>query len=215
MLCNDGRVNTVSEKLIVQAIFDEAGDTGTSQLSSRYMIVAGVVCGSLEPLRRVITRTRKGLGKKLRNIPELKARHSEAKITTHLLTQIVELDIEVCAAILDKRSTKTPDDTEEWYRRCYAEAVRLATIQHRQITVTMDNRYTKAVLRDKLTHYIVAHTQQTNAILSFVYADSLRERALQVADVVAWSFFQKYERGEAKFYELIKHKINGETLLVR
>ncbi len=30
-----------------------------------------------------------------------------------------------------------------------------------------------------------------------------------------WSFFQKYERDEEKFYELIKHKVNGETLLVR
>lgn len=205
----------MTEALIVQSVFDEAGDTGVSNQSSHYLIVAGVVCSSLEPLRRVITRTRKRLGKKLRNIPELKARHSEAKITTHLLTQIAELDLEVYAAILDKRAAKIPDDTEEWYRRCYAEAVRLATIQHSQITVTMDNRYTKAVLRDKLTQYIVTHAQRANTILSFVYADSLRERALQVADVVAWSFFQKYERGEEKFYGLIKHKVNGETLLVR
>lgn len=177
--------------------------------------MAGVVCDSLEPLRRVITRTRKGLGKKLSNIPELKARHSEAKITSRFLTYIADLDIEIYASVLDKRSVKTPEDTEEWYRRAYAEAVRLATTQHAQITVTMDNRYTKAALRDKLTQQIATQSQRSDTLLSFVYADSRRERALQVADVVAWSFFQKYERGEESFYDLIQHRIKGESLFVR
>lgn len=79
----------------------------------------------------------------------------------------------------------------------------------------MDNRYTKAALRDKLTQQIATQSQRSDTLLSFVYADSRRERALQVADVVAWSFFQKYERGEESFYDLIQHRIKGESLFVR
>ncbi len=64
-----------------QAVFDEAGDTGTSPHSSRYLVVAGIVGSDLMPLRRAVMRTRKSLGKKLRDIPELKAWHTPAKIS--------------------------------------------------------------------------------------------------------------------------------------
>ncbi|MBM4422466.1 MAG: DUF3800 domain-containing protein [Chloroflexi bacterium] len=203
------------QTLIVQSVFDEAGDTGSSGYSSRYLVVAGIVCASLEPLRRLVARTRKTLGKKLRNVPELKARHSTPRLTAQFLGRIAELDIEIFAAGLDKRAVPRPQDPEDWYRRAYAEAVRQALAHHEQITLTMDNRYTKAALRDKLVQFIAAYSQRSGTALTFVYADSHRERARQAADAVAWSFFQKYERGDESFYRLIAGKVKGEILLLQ
>ncbi len=200
---------------MAQSAFDEAGDTGLANRSSRHLVVAGIVCASLEPLRRAAAQARKSFGKQLRDIPELKGQHSTAKLTAKFLARIAVLDVEIYAAVLDKHSAKLPDDTEDWYRRTYAEAVRQALARHDHIVVTMDNRYTKAALRDKLTLFVAAHAQRAGSSLSFVYADSQREKALQAADAVAWSIYQKYERGDDTFYRLIEEKVVGETLLLR
>jgi hypothetical protein len=211
----DGVELSVTQASIVQAAFDETGDTGVGPHSSRYLAVAGIVCPSLEPLRKAVMRTRKAWGKELRNIPELKAWHTLPKITTQFLTRIAALDVEICAAILDKRSARQPDDTEDWYRLVYAQAVQQAMPRHAQVTVTMDKRYTKPSLRDKLVQFIVATAQRPGATLSFVYADSQQERALQAADAVAWSIFQKYEHEDETFYRLIESKIVGKALLLK
>jgi len=165
----------MTESLIVQAVFDETGDTGIGSHSSRYLAVAGIVCTNLDLLRKTVTRTRKSLGKELRNIPELKAWHTPPKVTARFLARIAALDVEIYAAILDKHSSPIPDDAEDWYRRIYAEAVRQALARHAQVTVTMDKRYTKPSLRDELVQAIVAGAQRPGTTLSFVYADSQQE----------------------------------------
>ena len=45
------------------------------------------------------------------------------------------------------------------------------------------------------------------------YEDAAKE--LQAVDAVAWAFFQKYERGEARFYDVIASKVIAEELIER
>ncbi len=205
----------MTESLIVQAAFDEAGDTGIGARASRYLVVAGIACANLEPLRKAVMRTRKSLGKDLRTLPELKAWHTPAKITIQLLQRLAGLEIEIYAAILDKHSAKQPEEAEDWYRQVYTEAVRQALTHHPYVTVTMDKRYTKVALQDRLVQAVVAGSQRPDATLSFVQADSQQEQALQAADAIAWSIFRKYEREDDTFYSLIEGKLRGEILLLR
>jgi len=201
--------------LFVQSVFDETGDTGVGPRSSRFLVVAGLVCSNLEPLRKAVTQTRKSLGKRLRDIPEIKAWHTPPEITAQLLKRLAALEIEIDAAVLDKQGARRPEDAEDWYRQVCTEAVRQATARYTRVSVTLDKRYTKAALQDKLIETIVAGAQQRGATLSFVYVDSQRERALQAADAVAWGIYQKYERKEERFYNLITKRITGEILLRR
>jgi len=203
------------EAQFVQSVFDETGDTGRGPRSSRHLVVAGIACSNLEPLRKTVARTRKSLGKELRDIPELKAWHTPPKLTAKFLARIAALDIEIYAAILDKRAAPAPADAEDWYRQVYAEVVRQAAARHARIVITMDKRYTNTALRDQLVQFILAGAQTPGVSLSFVHADSQHEKALQAADAVAWSIFQKYEREDETFYNLIAEKISGEVLLLR
>ena len=91
-------------------------------------------------------RTRKSLGKKLQDIPELKAWHTPAKIITGFLTRLAELDIQVYAVILDKHSAKQPADAEGGYRRVYVEAIKQVVADHPRSSIVMDQRYTKSSL---------------------------------------------------------------------
>jgi hypothetical protein len=205
----------LDEALIVHGVFDEAGDTGASPGSSRYLVVAGIVCSNLEPLRRIVAKTRKSLNKELRQIPELKAWHSPPKVVRQILNRLIALDVEIYAAILDKHSAKPTPDPEDWYRQVFAECVRLVIAYHPRLIVTLDRRYTKAGLRDELLRSIVSGAQLAGTTLSFVVADSRNEKALQITDMVAWSVFQKYARGEMGFFALIEEKVKGEVVLLR
>ena len=40
-----------------------------------------------------------------------------------------------------------------------------------------------------------------------------RLKELQAADAVAWAIFQKYERGDSRFYDVIESKIADETVI--
>jgi hypothetical protein len=199
----------------MRAVFDEAGDTGQKPGSTRYLVVAGIACENLEPLRRVAAWTRKTLHKDLRQIPEIKARHTPAKVISKMLNRVAAMDIEIYATSLDKGAAKPPLDSEDWYRTAYSETIRQVLKHHAQVIVTMDQRYTQTPLRDKLVNAIVATAQRPGTTLSFIMTDSQGERALQVADVIAWSVFQKYERENEEFYRLIEHKISGEVMLLR
>ena len=203
----------MSDMVLMQGVFDEAGDTGHSARSSRYLVVAGIVCSNLEPLRRVVTRTRKSFGKELREIPEIKAWHTPPNLILQMLNRLAQLDIQIYAAILDKQAARVPDDLENWYRATCAECMRLVLAQHPRVILTMDRRYTKASLADELTNAIV-NAQPAGTTLTFVNADSRKERALQAADVVAWSVFQKYTHGDETYYRVIEGKRAGETLVV-
>ena len=205
----------MSEAVIARAVFDEAGDTGQKTGSTRFLVVAGIVCENLEPLRRVVAWTRRSLHKDLRQIAEIKARHTPAKVIGKMLNRLAALDIEIYAAILDKRAMKAPVDSEDWYRTVYGEAIRQVLNRHPQVVVMMDQRYTKATLRDKLVNSIVAIVQRPGTALSFMMADSQGEKAIQIADVVAWSILQKYEREDERFYKVIERRMAGEVILLR
>ena len=201
--------------LIVQGAFDESGDTGTGPRASRYLVVAGIVCPSLDLLRRAVLRTRKAFGKDLRQIPELKAWHMPPQITAKFLARLAALDVEFYAAIVDKHAARPADDPEDWYRLVFTEVVRQALARHTHLVITLDKRYTQPRLRDELTQAIVAGAQTPGTTLSFVHADSWHEHALQAADAVAWGIFQKYEREDDAFYGLIEEKMMGEVVLLR
>jgi len=200
---------------LAQVVFDEAGDTGASPRSSRYLVIAGIACSDLMSLRRAVMRTRKSLGKKLQDIPELKARHTPAKIITGFLIRLAELDIQVYAVILDKHSAKQPADAESGYRRVYVEAIKQVVADHPRSSIVMDQRYTKSSLREKLVNTILIGASSPDVALSLVFADSQQEPALQAADAVVWSIFQKYERGDATFYNIVATRIEKEILLLK
>ncbi len=45
------------------------------------------------------------------------------------------------------------------------------------------------------------------------YEASESEKAIQVADAIAWAIFQRYERGNETFYRLIQEKIILEEMV--
>jgi hypothetical protein len=202
----------------VWAFVDETGDVGHAPGSSRYLIVAVVLARNPRPLRKVVVKTRKHLRKKLKNIPELKAKRTPQKIVARLLQYVVELDVEIVTVILDKRTTPACSEPEDWYRLVCAEAVWPCFEKYGWLYLVLDRRYTDKERREKLNHSILARTLHLSQgprayMVEIEHSDSAQEKGVQVADAVAWSIGQKYEWGNGRLYEIIKDKIIVEKVL--
>ncbi len=202
------------ENALVHAVLDEAGDTGYKAGSPHYLIVAAIVCENLEPLRKIVARTRKTLPPRWRTVAELKASHFPDHIVLRMLHQLAALDIEIFVTALEKKSRKPPADPEELYRNGFGECVNRILAHHRQLIATIDRRYPKnSSNQEKLARVITG--QGRAATLTLIMADSEQEKAMQLADAVAWSMFQKYAREEIRFARVIEEKIKEEIVIVK
>ncbi len=202
----------------VWAFADETGDVGSAPSSSRYLIVAVILTRCPRSLRRATVQTRKHLRKKLKNIPELKAKRAPLEVTARFLRYIAKLDVEIVAIILDKRSIWVGPDTEDRYRLVCAEAIRHCFERHSWLKLILDRRYTNIALREKLEEAIMNRAFSTlgegeRRIISIEHSDSATEKGIQAADAVAWSLGQKYERCEDELYRIIQDKIIVEEIL--
>jgi len=113
-------------------------------------------------LRRITVQVRKGLGKKLKQIPELKAYHTPETVIERLLRKLVQQDVEIIAVVWRKDSSIHPTDP---------------------------------------------------TVLVLQQVESRQEKALQIADAVAWSIFQKYERGNETFRAILGERIIHEEII--
>ena len=191
---------------------DEAGDVGWGERSSRYLVVAIVLTDDPQRLRRTAARIRKGLRKKLKQIPELKAYHTPKSVVTRLLRKVAGQDVEIVAVVWRKEEGTKPGDPEEGYRHLCALAVRRCVERYPHLSLVLDRRYTNPGLRDSLVRKITGNIGSSTVVV-LQQSESRREKALQVADAVAWGIFQKYERGDETFYEIVREKIVVEEVV--
>jgi hypothetical protein len=153
------------------------------------------------------------LGKKLKQIPEFKAKHTPKRITAKLLRRVVEAEAEIVAVILDKQQVSQPEDPEDWHRGLCTQVIQQCLTRHPTLHLVADQRYANPILRQRLVEAIVGGITQQHAIFSFEHADSRQEKAIQAADAVAWALFQKYEWGNDDLYKIIEGKIVVEKMV--
>lgn len=183
---------------------DEAGDVGLTSGATSTVIVVVVVVAHPERVRKAVTKTRKSLGRSLRLLPELKASALDPRLTSKLLTHAVKIGFDAVAVVIDKRIVPIPEDPEDLYRRACVRAVQEVLTRFGPLTLTIDRRYTTEKLRIRLNRMIETGIEGTTQLLSITHVESQQERVLQIADAIAWSLLQKYERGDVTFWEIIQ-----------
>jgi len=194
-------------------IVEEAGDVGFSAGSSRYFLVIVLVTDDIVALRRAVTRTRKQLRRKLKNIPEFKAFKTAPRVIRRLLTNALASDWSVIASIVDKSLLKRQDDSEELYRRVAVAAIQRATREGGTFSAVFDKRYTNWRQWQQLTDALSAALELPERLmLTIRQEESEKEKAIQVADAIAWALFQKYEREDEGMYQLIRERIAVEEM---
>jgi hypothetical protein len=195
---------------IYHAFVDESGSTAPTE-ASQMLVVA--VLGTEEPVEtsRVIHRIQKKDGHSL-PIGELKARKLKPTTIKKVLEKLAQTPVQIVAVIVDPYILlHPPKDPEDIYRWAVSRAVYHLVERFPSVEIVLDRRYTKELLRfelEKAIRQAIIHIPEQFVLIR--QEDSSQRKELQAVDCVAWAFFQKYEKHDCQYYDLIAQRVIKE-----
>jgi len=107
-----------------------------------------------------------------------------------------------------------PQDPEDIYRWAVSRAVYHVVERYPGVEIILDRRYTKEALRfelEKAIRQAIIDIPQQYVLIR--QDDSSQREELQAVDFVAWAFFQKYEKNDSHYYDLISSLVIKEEWL--
>lgn len=193
---------------------DESGDLGLNPSvkgTSRYFVLSALLCRHKRPIEKLVNKTRRGLGKKLRYVSELHATDLPAQACFSFCKQLAEKDVTLMAGCMDKNGrTYGRVNKHTLYNSLVASFLAdcLKGYKKEGPIVILSRRETSWILTDRLIQKIrnelLAQGVSTNEIL--VKSPS-QEKALQAADIVSWAVFQSQEFGDTRFVKALSSVI--------
>jgi hypothetical protein len=200
---------------------DESGDLGFSGRSSSYFVICALATRNAASVRRAVKKVRqRALGKSLRSVPELKFSASSTHLRESVLRALSRLDIElwyVCLRKGEHAPELPPLDTIYGHLAGFLVET-IARTKNRSIFLIMDRFLSKKAI-ERFNEGLAE--KGSTAVWQFrklpidfkiEHVDSQSEPCLQAADFVAGAIFTKYERGDSKFYDIIKSRITEEII---
>ena len=201
-------------EILHYAFLDESGGVALFVPNERFLVIAVLVTRKSRSLELVIKRACKRFGASLAS-GEMKAAHSAGKTVRWILAATARQDVEIVAVVVDKRRiVKLQRDPEGLYREAAARAIRLCVERWPRLDVTMDRRYTHEHLRHRLEWHIreeIADIKGQAVVIRQM--DSVRVKGLQAVDFVAWALWQKYQRGNDSYYQIVKDRVVVEEII--
>jgi len=211
---NFRKIETLDEKINF-VYLDESGDLGFSKGSSKYFVICFIAMDSKTNLmleRKIKTIKQK---RKLRRSVEIKASDSSNSLRMNVLSEICTLPIKIYSITTNKQGVyeNLRENTNILYNYItnlilipYIEQEKIDNI--RIIADLRINRISKGMRFGNYLKYKIFYEKgPCNKKLDIKYLDSFSSNALQAVDYVAFAFFRKYERGQNKYYEILKERI--------
>ena len=194
------------------AFIDESGTVSVAT-GSHFLVVAVLSADRPREIELSVRRALKKYGRSLTS-GELKAARASQAANLRMLRTIAEHDVSIVAVIVDQQAiARPPQDSEAIYRRAVARAVHHLVERFPWIEICLDRRYTNENLRFALERHIRQGIVDLPQKLVLILQQSSHTRKeLQAADAVAWAFFQKYERGDTRFFDIIAPNVIVEEL---
>lgn len=212
---------------------DESGDLGFSKKSTKFFIIAYIVSKEPYPslrikMKRLLKKLhRRGKYSFLRN--ELKFSRMNDYCRKAVLEEISQSDFELGVVVVEKKHVKKElrQDLKILYNWLLVHHIMSALLPRllakQKINIIFDKSLSKRRIRD-FNEYLIAKASYLsyrvgNEIpLERIYSqhiDSKKDPCLQAADAVAGAYFQKYEKGNSQYVEIIEDKITSFTYLWR
>ena len=200
--------------------FDESGDLGldlSKSGTSRIFSIAMLIIPDKRPITSLVKKIFSSLPKaaRRRNSGMLHAYYEKASTVERLLRILATKEVLIASMRLDKRNTLITCNPNDLYDH---------------LVVTLINRlFADAIINDKDTITVVASRRNTSKTFNTHFSDGVinskhgsvmivnirkphDDKCLQAADFVSWALWQKYEKGNERFANLLSDKIVREYL---
>ena len=196
------------------AFIDESGTVGVPT-GTHFLVVAALSASQPREIELPVRRALKKFGRSLSR-GEIKAADFEESAIDRFLKEIVKKDVSILAAIVNQNVIETPPKAmEEIYRKTVARTIYRLVERWPRINVCLDQRYTNKHQRFALEERIRETIQDLpQKIVLIRQENSVNRKELQAVDAVSWAFFQKYERGDCRFYDIIAPKVIWEEVIM-
>ena len=196
------------------AFIDESGTVDVPK-GTHFLVVAVLSARQPREIELPVRRALKKFGPSLSR-GEIKAANFEEPAVARFLQEIVKQDVSILATIVNQNAIQTPPKKmEEIYRKTVARTIYRLVERWPRINVCLDQRYTNKHQRFDLEQRIRETIQDLpQKIVLIRQENSVNRKGLQAVDAVSWAFFQKYERGDCRFYDIIAPKVIWEEVIM-
>ena len=187
---------------MVKYIFiDESGDLGLNPRSSKYLVFAALIIDEPKKLDRIIKNMRRNkFRRELRGVSEIRANSSSDEVRLHLLKQLEQTEGRVVYMILEKRRLNSgylQKNKDKLYNFVAGKVAKNINRVDSEIIVRIDKSKGKQLLRQDFNRYFERSLNEINIHdVKIYHSDSASWSGLQIADMLAWSCFQRYEYGK-------------------
>jgi len=201
---------------------DESGDLGFSERSSRWFVLTIVLTNNHRKVEKSIKKVHRGLKKKFKKVKELHAYHVDSVSRKRVLRNLSEIeDLQIHCIILNKKKVHVDLKNQKNYLYNFTANILLDRLYGKsnfknddQILIYIDQRETNKFLKKNFEDYLNSCLSKKGGNgFKIRIKPSHTEKCLQAVDFISWAIFRKYERSDYEFYEIIKNKIIGESLL--
>ncbi len=205
---------------------DESGDLGFNTAligSSRFFIIGLLVCENLSTLQVVRLAIKNTLKQKINHKAktpksELKGKELRFTVMEYFFKQINELsDLKFYTAIINKHNYLPIADKHRVYNKLVSAILKHVIFPSNiKYVHFMADQCKQGKDVKEFNFCIKEHLQAILPLKTFVTIEHLRsetEKALQATDLFAYSIYRKYEKGDLRWFNLIKEKIKEEIII--
>jgi len=201
----------------LEIFLDECGDLGINkERSSKYLVIAATALPETESFIRIIKKAHRKLGVRGKLSTEFKFNTSSLPIRKLFLESIAQVDCWIVWIAFEKQKLK--DQLLAAKNEVYLDACMkvisniLRYSPSRYIDIVVDRRSNKKSEKnifDASAKSIVDsnHAGYFAPQLRISHFESWKSEGLQVHDFIVGSIFQKIERGNPYYYELVEKKV--------
>jgi hypothetical protein len=189
---------------------DESGDLGLR--GSKYFLIVGLLISDFRSLNRILKKMRQNkFKKKLKRVNEIKANKSSFEIRVHMLKEFNRIEeCQLFCVVMNKSFLTSKfliQDKHKFYNYVAGHLANLIEIRG-DLEIRIDMSKGKQMLRDDFDDYfrdkINRNSEIGNILIYHSYSHAWS--GLQFADLIAWSYFQKFERNNSFYVNLLEHK---------
>jgi hypothetical protein len=185
-------------------------------------LVAALRVSDLHPLRQLFRRIRRHtLPRRLRHLSEIKASAAPDRFRERLYHGLVDLGENLVIHSTILHTSDLPYPLREYEGILYAHVTTHTVAQcvnsnDRFINLLLDRRRTRNLPVTEFNAHLqagIGFYLPARAYLEINHRDSTTEVGIQAADFVCWALYQKYQRGDTRWYEIIAPRVASERIL--
>ena len=191
---------------------DETGDVG--EKGTNYFIITAIWIDNPSQLNRIIKNARRNKFKKeLKNAEEIKANKSSDILIEWILKRFSEIESAHAQSIILEKgklySRYLKQNKDKLYNYVCGHLANIS-INSKRLIIRIDKSKGKQKLIEDFNTYIEMKFKEARwpRGIEIHHSWSQSWSGLQIADIVSWAVFHKFEHGDDYFFRIIEKKTN-------